>query len=91
MKYYLYILSCKDGSYYTGISTDLSRRLTEHNGFDKNNKGAKYTRGRRPVVLVYATEFDSRSLASKEEQRIKKLTRSQKEKLIFDLSSEQLS
>lgn len=77
--YYLYILKCSDDTLYTGIAVDLQRRLREHN----NSKlGAKYTRVRRPVELVYAKEYSDRSSASKEESRIKKLTRLEKLKLI---------
>lgn len=79
MMYYLYILKCSDDTLYTGIAVDLQRRLREHN----NSKlGSKYTRVRRPVELVYAKEYSDRSSASKEESRIKKLTRLEKLKLI---------
>lgn len=77
-KYYLYILECFDQTLYTGITTDLTRRITEHN----NNLGAKYTRGRGPVKLIYSQEFENRSEATKEETRIKKLTRLQKMAII---------
>ena len=80
MAYSLYILRCADGTYYTGITTDVSRRLTEHNG--RSGKGAKYTSTRRPVELVYEERFSSRSEALKEELRVKQLTRSQKQALI---------
>lgn len=76
--YYLYILECFDKTLYTGITTDLNRRITEHN----NNLGAKYTKGRGPVKLIYTQEFSNRSEATKEEARIKKLTRLQKMTLI---------
>lgn len=75
----LYVLQCADGSYYTGISTDVDRRLNEHN---HSKRGAKYTRSRRPVRLVYLLEFGSRALAQKAEYRFKKLTRKEKERLI---------
>ena len=76
--YFVYIIQCKDRTLYTGITTNLDRRIEEHN----NSKlGAKYTRVRRPVKLVYSKEFIDRSEASKEESRIKKLSR--KEKLDF--------
>jgi len=78
--YYLYILECRDRTLYTGITTDLKRRLTEHNSSDL---GAKYTRGRRPVKLVYSQEFESRSEASKEEARLKKLSRPEKLTIIL--------
>jgi putative endonuclease len=77
--YYLYILECADGSLYTGITTDLKRRVMEHND---SELGAKYTCGRRPVKLVYSKKFRNRSSASKEEVRSKKLSRKEKLKLI---------
>lgn len=77
--YYLYILECADKTLYTGITTDLKRRIIEHN---KTKLGAKYTSSRRPVKLVFAKKFKNRSLASMEEVRIKKLKRLQKLKLI---------
>ena len=77
--YYVYILKCADDTYYTGITTDLDRRLDEHN---TSNKGAKYTRTRRPVQIVYCAEAANRSTAAIEEARIKKLTRQQKISLI---------
>ena len=75
----VYILKCSDDSLYTWITTDLDRRITEHNW---DEKWAKYTRMRRPVELVYSSRFDNRSEASKEEIRIKKLTKINKLKLI---------
>ncbi len=80
MAYSLYILRCADGTYYTGIAKDVARRLSEHNGILGN--GAKYTSGRRPVEIVYEASFPSRSEALKEEMRVKRLTRSQKQELI---------
>jgi putative endonuclease len=80
MPYVLYIVECADGTYYTGIATDVQRRLQQHNG-DKA-RGARYTAARRPVTLVYETSFETRSDALKEEARIKKLTRIEKEALI---------
>jgi putative endonuclease len=79
MKYFVYIVRCADNTFYTGITTDINRRIDEHNGKDK---GAKYTRMRQPIKLMYATEFPDRSTASKEECRIKKMTHKQKEILI---------
>ena len=73
------MLQCSDDTFYTGITTDIERRLSEHNLSDK---WAKYTKARRPVLLVYRAEFPGRSEASKEESRIKKLTRMQKIDLI---------
>jgi putative endonuclease len=78
-KYCLYILRCADETLYTGITTDLSRRLLEHNSSDL---GARYTRSRRPVKVVYSKNFKNRSTASKEEARIKSLSRLEKLKII---------
>ena len=77
--YYLYILLCADKTLYTGITTDLKRRMVEHNG---TKLGAKYTSSRRPVKIVYSKNFKNRSVASKEEARIKKLNKFNKLKLI---------
>lgn len=77
--YILYILKCSDGSLYTGITTDLERRVGEHND---GKVGAKYTRGRGPVTVVYTRRFRNRANASREEARIKSLTRHQKLDLI---------
>jgi len=77
--YYLYILECADGTLYTGITTDLARRVEEHNG---SEKGAKYTRTRRPVKLCYSEPCEDRSSASKREREVKKMTRVQKLRLI---------
>lgn len=76
---YLYILKCNDDTFYTGITTNIDRRLKEHNGELKG--GAKYTRVRQPVELIYQVEFQNRSEASKEEWRIKRLSREQKKEL----------
>lgn len=73
--YYVYILSCSDQTLYTGITTDLERRVAEHNS---SKLGSRYTRARRPVKLVYSKEFADRSSASKEESRIKALSKSKK-------------
>jgi len=73
--YFVYLLKCADGTYYCGITTDLKRRVDEHN---MSEKGAKYTHGRRPVVLAYSKKYKTRSEASKEEARIKKLPRTEK-------------
>lgn len=78
--WYVYILRCNDGSLYTGITVDLEKRLTEHNAGDKN--GARYTRSRRPVWLVYSEKVDSRSAAALREYRLKKLPVKDKLKLI---------
>ena len=79
MSYYVYILECSDKTLYTGIATDLQRRLDEHNNSDK---GAKYTKIRRPLKLMYSEESENRSSASKREYEIKKLSRKKKLELI---------
>ncbi len=81
MPYWVYIVRCADGTLYTGIATDLDRRLGEHNGAGKG-KGARYTRARRPVTQVYSAMYETRAQASKEEARIKSLSRSEKCALI---------
>jgi putative endonuclease len=80
MSWYVYILKCSDNSLYTGVTTDIERRIDEHNHCAK--KGAKYTRVRRPVHLVYQEVQTCRSSACKREAEIKKLTRPQKLNLI---------
>lgn len=70
---------CADGTLYTGITTDLKRRVVEHNS---TKLGAKYTSSRRPVKIIYSKKFKNRSLASKDEVRIKKLSREDKLKLV---------
>jgi putative endonuclease len=82
MNYYTYILRCGDGSLYTGITTDLERRLSEHK--KGGDGGAKYTASRGPVEYVAAWTSSDRSAASKLEWRIKALTKAQKERLILD-------
>lgn len=77
-KYYTYILKCSDDTYYTGYTTDLKKRIETHN----EKKGAKYTRGRTPVTLMYYEEFETRTEALKREAQIKKLSLSQKLKLM---------
>ncbi|MDA0679784.1 MAG: GIY-YIG nuclease family protein [Proteobacteria bacterium] len=73
--YSVYVVSCRDGSLYTGIATDVSRRVSEH---EEGTKGAKYLRGKGPLTLVYHKEIGSRSLASKIESRVKKLSKAEK-------------
>lgn len=76
----VYFLRCNDNSLYTGITTDIKRRLYQHN----NTKlGAKYTRARRPVVLVYSETAVDKSTASKREYQLRTLTKKQKEKLVL--------
>ena len=79
MKYFIYILRCQDNSLYTGITTDLARRLSEHKG---GGKGAKYTAAHPPLKFEAAWSADCRSDASKLEYRIKALTKPEKELLI---------
>jgi putative endonuclease len=76
--WYLYILRCSDDSLYTGTTTDLCRRLKEHN----NKKGGSYTRSRRPVRLIYKEYYPTRSKAQKRESQIKKWSRRKKIALI---------
>ena len=76
--WYLYILRCKDNTLYTGITTDVEKWLEAH----RSGKGAKYTRGRTPLELVYREACESHSDALKRELEIKSLTRQEKEKLI---------
>ncbi|MBF9297405.1 MULTISPECIES: GIY-YIG nuclease family protein [Mammaliicoccus] len=76
--HYTYILECKDQTLYTGYTTDLDRRLKVHN----EGKGAKYTKVRRPVKLVYHETFDNKSEALKREYALKQLSRKQKLALI---------
>lgn len=78
MPWSLYMVKCQDTSLYTGITTDISRRLKEHNA----KKGAFYTKNKVPVELVYQESMRNRSEALKREHAIKKLTRKQKLKLI---------
>jgi len=78
--YTLYIVKCSDNTLYTGITSELGRRINEHNS---SVKGAKYTRIRRPVELVYTEEYGNRSLATKREYEIKKhMSRDEKLQLI---------
>lgn len=83
--WYVYLLRCSDNSLYTGITTDLERRLQEHNSCDK--RGARYTRARRPVQLVYFEKQVDRSLACKRESALKKLSRLGKERLVLNAPS----
>lgn len=76
--HWTYVVECSDGSFYTGYTTDLERRVREHD----RGEGAKYTRGRTPVELVHAEEFDSKSAAMSREYEIKQLSRIQKERLV---------
>jgi len=77
--WYVYILECADNTLYTGVTTDLIRRVEEHN---HSPKGAKYTRVRRPVALVHSETFNDRSSACVREAAIKKLSREEKQILL---------
>lgn len=77
--WYVYIVRCSDNTLYTGIATNLTRRIHEHNN---SPKGSKYTRSRRPVELVYSEEAANRSQASHRENSIKQMTARQKLQLI---------
>lgn len=78
--HYVYIVECSDGTYYTGYTTDVERRIEEHN----DGRGAKYTRGRQPVTLVHVESFTTSSAALQREHAIKQLRRSRKERLVKD-------
>jgi len=78
-KWFVYIVNCSDNTFYTGITTDLARRVDEHNS---DKLGAKYTRARQPVKLVYSQECGDRSSASSREYQIKKLSRAKKLQLL---------
>ena len=82
LSHWVYIAQCADGSLYTGMSTDVDRRIGEHNA----GTGAKYTRSRGPVQEVYREECEDRSAALKREAAIKRLTRAQKLRLIDSAS-----
>ena len=76
--HYVYVLACSDDTYYTGYTTDVDRRVAEHDAGD----GAKYTRGRTPVTLQYVERFESQSTAMSREYDVKQLTRAQKDALV---------
>lgn len=81
--YYVYILRCGDGSLYCGYTTNVEKRFEKH----KSGKGAKYTRSRLPLEIVYVEDFETKSEALKREYAIKAMTRLQKEKLIEHYST----
>lgn len=76
--HYVYIVKCSDDTYYTGYTNNLKRRIKEHN----QGEGAKYTKGRNPVSLVYSKKFKSKSKAMQKEYEIKQLSRERKINLI---------
>lgn len=77
-QWHIYIVRCRDGTLYTGITDDIAKRMVAHNA----GKGAKYTRGRGPVTLVYSEQAKSHSQALRREYRIKQLSRVEKESVI---------
>ena len=83
MSYFAYILRCADNTYYCGYTDDLEKRLSAHNA----GRGAKYTRSRRPVSVVYSEEFDNKHDAMSREYHLKLLTHSGKEALIAEKSA----
>ncbi|GAB3708028.1 GIY-YIG nuclease family protein [Halorubrum pallidum] len=76
--HYVYVIECADGTLYTGYTTDVERRVTEHD----SGEGAKYTRGRTPVTLRHVESFESKSAAMSREHAVKSLTRPEKDRLI---------
>ncbi len=78
MPFYVYLVECRDKSLYCGWTNDLKKRVEAHN----KGAGAKYTKRRRPVRLVYSEEIESRSLAMKREHKIKQFTRAEKDRLV---------
>ena len=84
--HYTYMLKCKDNTYYTGYTTDLGKRLKAHN----EGKGAKYTRGRGPVELIYYEEYEDKHSAMHREWEIKQLTHREKETMRQEWEQKQL-
>ena len=80
LNWYLYLVRCHDGSLYTGITTNVARKFAEHQ--ENNDAGAKYLRGRGPLMLVFQKNLGSRSLALGVESKVKKLSKAGKEELI---------
>ena len=76
--HYVYVLECSDGTYYTGYTTDVVRRVDEHDA----GEGAKYTRGRTPVELRHVESYETRAAAMSREYEIKQLSRPEKEQLL---------
>ena len=92
MKYYVYIVSCKDGHFYTGYTNNIRRRLNQHNGFGYYfwNLGRSYTSKRRPVFLQHLESFLNKSGALKREQEIKKMSHQEKKRLILKTTKEEI-
>ncbi len=80
MTYYFYMLRCSDNSLYSGITTDLNRRVEEHNS--GTSRSAKYTRAKKPVTLVYSEKHETKQAAMKREFQVKRLSKVKKEELI---------
>lgn len=78
--WYLYLIRCRDGTLYTGISTDVDRRLAQHQR--AGNAGSKYLKGRGPLNLVFQKNLGSKSLALKVERRVKRISKARKEKIV---------
>lgn len=78
--HYVYVIECADGSFYTGYTTDVQRRVAEHDA----GEGSKYTRGRTPVEPRHTEAFDTKGAAMSREHEIKQLSRRQKERLVCD-------
>ncbi|MEH7222907.1 GIY-YIG nuclease family protein [Bacillus sp. JJ1566] len=83
-KHYFYVVECKDGTYYAGYTTDVDQRMKKHN----EGKGAKYTRGRGPISLLFTQEFETKEEAMRAEYRFKRLKRPEKERLLAMESEE---
>jgi len=79
MSFSVYIVECRGGSLYTGYAVDVEKRVREHN---EGDRGARYTKSRRPVKLVYSEKLESKSKAMKREAQIKKLSRGEKIRLV---------
>ncbi len=86
--HFFYVLHCRDNTFYAGYTTDLARRLIEHN----DGIGAKYTRleKRRPAIMIHSEQFSTRSEAMKQEYAFKQLTRKQKERYLAEHSAQQI-
>ncbi len=84
--WYTYMVRCRDRTLYTGITKDLEKRLNDHN---TGRNGARYTRSRRPVQLVYQEKFSSRSAAARREYQLKQMSRAEKQKIMQDHLSSQ--
>ncbi len=80
-RWFVYLVRCSDGTYYTGVTTDVERRVAEHNGKSGMHKGAKYTQSRRPVMLVYQEAVNNRSLAQQREYVIRRFSSTKKQQL----------